>query len=286
MDTNDQEPWVSGTARAWCRVEPRRSLLSELGDLLFPRACAGCGRPDTVLCAECEVALRSPPLEVSARAPRLLRVVPADHHGSANVWMDDDVPMFPVFALAEYDGVVRKAVVRWKNTVDRELTQTMARIFAEACEDVEYCVGAPGKGGSLPWKGDVAVVPAPSRFRRKHDGRFVAGVLAEAAAGALCDRGVDAHGMDVLRTGSLYGSGKLESRNAKARQIHMKKHASVTGMEILLVDDVLTTGATLAGAAEALAAQGAVVRAALVVAVAPDPRNVVRRRTAPESLRP
>ena len=65
---------------------------SQVIDLLFPRGCAGCDKPDDVLCEDC-MALFS--------------------HSSAQIF--DGVAMGSWFACGWYRGTVRKAVLAWKD---------------------------------------------------------------------------------------------------------------------------------------------------------------------------
>ena len=94
-------------------------------DLVFPRSCAGCGAWDTSLCAACASDLAGSWTDASWRAPYLLHprlsreglAVPGDFE-----------PAFPVFSLGEYRGRRRRAIIAWKNVVDRELTDAVSRI--------------------------------------------------------------------------------------------------------------------------------------------------------------
>ena len=115
------------------------------------------------------------------------------------------------------------------------------------------------------------MVPAPSRFRRRHDGRFVAGHIARAVAKGLTEAGVRANVVDALRTGSARGSG-LRGRRRKTSLIRAR-HEFCTELNCVVADDVLTSGATLAGCARALEKAGARVVFAAVLAAAADPRN-------------
>ena len=74
-------------------------------NLLFPRGCAGCDKPDEVLCEACR-ALFSQPTAQSF----------------------DGVAMQRWFACGWYRGTVRKAVLAWKDHGDEECD----RAFADA----------------------------------------------------------------------------------------------------------------------------------------------------------
>ncbi|MCI1674856.1 MAG: hypothetical protein LKJ57_06120 [Ancrocorticia sp.] len=233
-----------------------RSLLAQWADLLFPRNCAGCGEPDVTLCNSCAREFAGPPREVSGRAPYLQRVLPIfgeERYES----------LFPVYALAEYAGFVAQAIIRWKNTVDSELNTVMRQLVAQGAARIFE----EGMSGPL------TIVPAPSRFQRIHDGRFVAGVIAEGVADGARQAGISAVVARPLRSASRYTSAGIVSRRSRASRITARNRVQIGG-NILLVDDVLTTGATLVGAARALASCEGKVAGAFVTAVAQDPRAI------------
>lgn len=239
-------------------------------DLVFPRSCAGCGAWDTSLCAACASDLAGSWTDASWRAPYLLHprlsreglAVPGDFE-----------PAFPVFSLGEYRGRRRRAIIAWKNVVDRELTDAVCRIVeARALELAGALRPRDAESAGAPQAdGRILVVPAPSRFRRRHDGRFVAGHVAQAAAKGLTEAGVPADAVDALRTGSARGLG-LRGRRRKTSFIRARREFR-TELNCVVADDVLTSGATLAGCARELEKAGARVVCAVVLAAAADPRN-------------
>lgn len=212
---------------------------------------------------------------MEAAAPRLDRL--------------DGVPPLPVWALVDYAGPVRDLVVAWKDRGRVDLDGLLAERLRRAATTVASAVGSvadPVAGRPPP----VLVVPAPSAAAaRRARGREPVRVLARAVARGLSDGGVPTVVAPVLRrrgrARDQVGLGsRARGRNLAASvAVRSRAFARTQGPVCLLVDDVLTTGATLAAAERALEAAGADVVGALVVAATPPPdrRCLAIRQTSP-----
>jgi predicted amidophosphoribosyltransferase len=224
--------------------------LRAAADLVWPADCAGCGRELAgPFCPVCRLALLGPVRRLEDGAPRL---VPADGG-----------PALPVWSSAWYAGAVRRGIVAWKRQGRGELETEMRRAVARTAEAVARLLAAVSPV--------VAVVPVPSRLVRRVSRR--AGgttVLAVAAAEALAGAGLAAHYADALTraAASREQAGRSLRQRAAGREgtTGVKK---LPGAPCLLVDDVLTTGATLLDAERALARAGALTLGAVVLAVSP-----------------
>jgi competence protein ComFC len=209
-------------------------VLGPLLDALFPKHCAGCGSGPWPFCATCRselVVLGEPRCErCGAPAPRPVN------------GCRDCPPASIAIARAPFgfDGPMRRAVHRLKFGGWRAVADALAEAMA-------------GTWSQAGWAADaVAWVPL-SRERLAVRGYDQSRALARAVSPRI---GVRAEGL-LRRVGD---PGPQARRGGAARREAMRgvfaPAGSVSG-RVLLVDDVLTTGATAAACAEALMAGGA-----------------------------
>lgn len=240
----------TGVMRGWWR---------EITGLVMPADCAGCGVPRSVLCDGCRSELCGRP--------------------AWRAW-PDPVPegMPPVYTASWYAGPVRALLLAHKERGALGLAGPLGAALAGAVGTVGG-VGA-GRGvraGSAP----LLLVPVPSArwavARRGHDaGRR----LALAAAGALRGAGTAARVAAVLRqrrpvadqAGLDAGQRRLNVSGAMALPKGAGRLWS-DGASVVLVDDLMTTGASLVEAARVVSGAGGRVVGAAVVAVTPRERG-------------
>ncbi|SOD64931.1 Predicted amidophosphoribosyltransferases [Streptomyces zhaozhouensis] len=221
-----------------------RGWWREIAALVLPTECAGCGRGRDGVCGACVAELRA------GRARRVLPVpAPAG--------------LPPVWAAAPYADAVRGMLLAHK---ERGMLP-LARPLGAALGHAVLASGAVRPGGGAGW----ALVPVPSSrgavVRRGHDPTRR---IASRAAGALRAGGVPARVVPALRLvrpvadqAGLPGWARAENL---AGALAVRPGALAAGAPVVLVDDVVTTGASLAEAARAVRAGGARPVAAAVVA--------------------
>ncbi|MDQ0748874.1 putative amidophosphoribosyltransferase [Streptomyces africanus] len=237
-----------------------RGWWQDLTDLVLPAECGGCGRPRTVLCPKCRAVL-------SGVAARRVRPVP-------------EPPGLPVVhAAARYADEVRATLLAHKERGALALAGPLGVALAGAVRaGLRTAWGGSWAGAEGAWSraagAPVLLVPVPSGRRavraRGHD---PARRIALAAAGELRRSGVPARVLGVLRQRrAVADQSELNSRQrldnlAGALAVVPGGARLLSGGPVVLVDDVMTTGASLAEAARAVRAAGPVSSAAGAAAV-------------------
>ena len=204
-----------------------RALLDALADLVLPRTCAGCGVPGVVLCRRCATLLAVPHLATPRRFP---------------------VGFPPTVAAGAYAGPIRPAVVAFKERGRAELARPLGAALALAV--VGVLTGLPGPAGP------VALVPVPSSAAAlRARGRDHVRELTRRAVAELAAAGVAAAEAPVLRrSGRVRDSAGLSAAQRRANLAGtFVLRTAVPAGSIVLVDDVVTSGATLTEAAAVLA---------------------------------
>ncbi|CAM5460100.1 hypothetical protein SAVIM338S_02943 [Streptomyces avidinii] len=219
---------------------------AELAGLVLPVDCAGCGAARVVLCGDCRSALSG------AGAGRVRPSPPP-------------AGLPAVHAAAAYEEAVRAVVLAHKERGALPLAGALGAALAAAVRaGAGARSGAGGAGGAGEEPGELVLVPVPSaRHRIRARGHDPARRIALAASATLRRAGVPARVAPVLRlrraVADQAGLGAPERRENLAGALEARPGAgrmTAGAARIVLVDDVMTTGSTLAEAARALRAAG------------------------------
>jgi ComF family protein len=230
-------------------------------DLLLPPRCLKCGTEigsDGALCATCwrELSFLQPPCCARCGLPFEVDLGAEAICGACA----RDIPLYArARAALRYDEASRTLVLAFKHGDKLQLTPTLGRFMRHA-------------GAELRAACDV-IVPVPLHWTRLFARRYnQAAVLAH----ALSVRGGLPVEADLLRrrraTPSQGRSGRAERRRNVRGAFARKRGRNVAGRRVLLVDDVLTTGATVTECTRVLMESGAKAVDVLTVArtVRPD----------------
>lgn len=209
------------------------AALAAAGDLVLPRTCAGCDRPGPVICARCRQGVAE--LALPTLGPVTPRPVPPGWPGCTGT--------------VRYAGVTARLARAFKDEDRRDLAEPLGRLLADA---VARAVPQDGREATLV----VPVPSAPAAIRRRGDQPTL--LLARRASRVL---GPGARVSPALRMAR--GTADQAGLDRAARLANLSgamavSHSSVVrGRRCVLVDDVLTSGATLTEARRALLAAGA-----------------------------
>ncbi|MBB3602534.1 putative amidophosphoribosyltransferase [Mycolicibacterium sp. BK556] len=205
-------------------------------DLVLPLECGGCGTPSTKWCDACATTLNVHTDEPHLVTPRI-------------------DPGVPVFALGRYAGPRRQAIVALKEHGRRDLVAPLARALALGIHQL------------LGWgilDTPFVIVPAPTRVlaARRRGGDPVTRIAQKAA-----QNHPDITVTQAVRTRAwVRDSVGLTSADRERNLAGRIKIAKPIAGEVLLVDDIVTTGATAREAVRVLHETGAKVRALLTLA--------------------
>lgn len=219
-----------------------RGALESLLELLFPPACVACGKvlpAPSFFCEACDLAVeRLPP--ACCRTCAEPGTFP---HATCPRCRASPPPFARAFAPLAHEGPVARAIHRFKYEDHPELAPRLGELLAG--EARSFLAQAPPTVVALPLH--------PRRFRERgyDQAQLLASALAR-ASGREAPLGLLTRARETRRQVGL-----SESERASNMVGAFAASPQVAGLELLLVDDVLTTGSTARAAAEALLQAGA-----------------------------
>jgi predicted amidophosphoribosyltransferase len=230
-------------------------LVGSLADLVLPAACAGCGADRVPLssgaCAECAAALE-------ALIPFPTAPVPPP-------------PGMPACsAVGPYAGPLRSALLAYKERGRHRLARPLGALLASAVADVAV---RRGGGPAVP----VMIVPVPSTAHaiRARQGDHMARLAAHAVrrlrtAGWQADLARPLRVIPRPDSASLDPAGRaavaVSSLRIRPTRIRILRRALTMKRTLIVVDDIVTTGATLAAVTSRLGEAQVQVTGAAVLA--------------------
>lgn len=219
-------------------VVPNRHTEAVL-DMIVPLECGGCGAPSTRWCDVCAMEL----------------AVKADEPHVVNPRVD---PGVPVFALSRYAGARRQAVIGVKDHGRTDLVAPLSRALAAGIHRL------------LTWgmiDVPLTIVPAPTRraAARRRGGDPVTKVATAAVANHPHIEVVPALKIKAFARDSA-GLGSAARERNLAGAVLLRRRLPAIYHEVLLVDDIVTTGATARESVRVLRTADITVSAVLTIA--------------------
>jgi ComF family protein len=226
---------------------PRDGPLGPLWELFFPTRCLGCGRRGVLLCSTCGPML---PWLTIAVCPRC-----AKQSISGRLCGRCSLPyLASIRAACTFDGVIRTAIHRFKFRHTRYLAPFLAQVMAQSL-------------ARRPIQADLLVPVPMSPSRRRERGYNHSELLAAALARLTT---LPEPSPELLakskETRPQVGLSAVERRKNLRGAFACPSPELLAGRRCLLIDDVITTGATLNACAQPLIEAGAKRVMGLVVA--------------------
>lgn len=238
-----------------------RMALHALGELVGPSRCASCACPvaqglalPAVFCATCASSVHRLVVPPLPDATDVDDVAPDGLDGDFDEPDRSAGQPAPLRAFAAYSGAMAEAIRRYKYGGHVELARPLGDLLRGVAR-----AAAPGR---------VLVVPVPLHPRRLAERGYDQVALLSAAVAR--ELGAP-HGVRALRRSRHTPRQAELDREARRSNVEaaFELGADVAGRRVLLVDDVSTTGSTLAACVTALRRGGAHVTGALVLARTP-----------------
>jgi len=222
---------------------------------LFRPQCAACAAPTPILCEPCAGTL----VDLGPACPRC-----ADPAGGAAVCgrcRASPPPVDRSLALWQFGGQLAVAIRRLKYARAVHVARELAPLWAPLV-------------GAVAIEHDAAVVPVPMHWRRRarrgYDHAWLLGLHVCAEARIAAPQPL------LVRTRAAPPQASLTAEIRRANlegAFAVRDPSAVAGRSIVLVDDVITTGATISAAARALLAAGATEVIAIALARATSARG-------------
>ena len=227
-------------------AETGRQLGRGILHLIYPACCHFCGRSltaDGPFCDSCRDGLFTDPF---AACPRCAATVGpfAVLDGRCSHCREEAFSFDAALRLGSYDGLLREAVLRMKHHAGEGMAELFGEEWAEQARSAFHTLGVD------------ALVPVPLHWRRRWRRGYN---QSEAVAHGLAARlrlPCQPSWLRRTRATPMQPSLTLAERRENVRGAFAAT-LSLRGRTLLLVDDVMTTGATASEAARALRTAGA-----------------------------
>ena len=215
-------------------------LVELVVDSFFPRRCVGCGRLGGFLCPEClgKLSRLLPPLCPNCGRPQASGIICPD------CWQRQ-TEIDGIRSLFRFDDIIRKAIHQLKYRNLKAISPCLAELLAD------YLRSNP-----LPGEALICVPLHPRRLRER--GYNQSNLLARGLGERIDLPVIENCLIRVKQTQPQVRAADVEERRRNVVDAFRCCDERISGRQIILIDDVCTSGATLESCAVALKNKGAI----------------------------
>ncbi len=258
-----------------------KELWKSITKLLLPRGCAGCNKPDEILCDTCKNSLSN----------IYSKDFPGSEYGK-------------LYACGLYENNVRKAILLWKDHNDVECDTPFSNLISSLALNVISNSGLKiantsssthsntitrsntstrsrrnssklSRRNSSKHSDEILIIPMPSskKSSRKRGRKHVL-PLAKAIESNLNNNKINARVCCAIQMRKNVSNKSVQTSGIKGRAERTTHAFNVTkslvkGKKVIIVDDIVTSGSTMTNCAISLRKSGAEVLTGFALAITP-----------------
>lgn len=240
-----------------------KELWKSITKILLPRGCAGCNKPDEILCDTCKNSLSN----------IYSKDFPGSEYGK-------------LYACGLYENNVRKAILLWKDHNDVECDTPFSNLISSLALNVISNSGLKitntssntttrSRRSSSKHSAEILIIPMPSskKSSRKRGRKHVL-PLAKAIASNLKNNKINTRVCCAIQMRKNVSNKSVQTYGIKGRAERTTHAFNVTkslvkGKKVIIVDDIVTSGSTMTNCAISLRKSGAEVLTGFALAITP-----------------
>ena len=207
-------------------------------DFLFPKRCVSCGGLGSYICKHCFSKIEFIEKPVCPICQRQA-VGGKTHPGCQGRWRLDGL-----IVAARYSGPVKSAIAKVKYRWVYDIGKTLVNLLSSNLWRFEI-------------SNDLILVPIPLHKRRKNWRGFNQAEILAKSLSLKFNKPYGEYLARILETTSQVGLKRDERQKNVKEAFRLRTGADVSGKNILLVDDVYTSGATMTECCKVLKKEGA-----------------------------